>query len=349
MNEKGKVFDFKDGIVENELVEAADAIRSGKLVIFPTETVYGIGANALSEEAVSNIFLAKGRASDNPLIAHISNFEMLKDLVMEVSPLEQKIIDAFWPGPLTIILPKKKIVPYKVTAGLDTVAIRMPENEIALKLIEKSKVPIAAPSANVSGRPSGTNIEDIIEELSDKVSIIIDGGPTNIGVESTVIRVVDDIPVILRPGKITPEDLIRVAGKVKIDNNVYSKPEENSKVLSPGMKYKHYAPNSNCILVTIDDGEEKQIEKVNNIINENTNKKVLVLSCTEHMKNYNTDLVLNMGSKDNYNEISKNIFTLLRKVDSYLPDLVVIEGVKKEGIGIAIMNRLIRACGYNII
>lgn len=217
---KSKYINFKQNKNYEELKAPAEAIREGKLVIFPTETVYGIGANAIDEEAVRNIYIAKGRASDNPLIAHISDIKMLDDLVLEVGEIERKLIKKFWPGPLTIVFNKKPIVPDIITGGLDTVAVRMPSNEIAHKLIEYSNCPIAAPSANISGKPSGTQIEDIIEELDGKVEYIIDNGKVDIGVESTVIRVVDNVVHILRPGKITPEDIEELGIPVYIEKQI---------------------------------------------------------------------------------------------------------------------------------
>lgn len=217
---KSKYINFKQNKNYEELKAPAEAIREGKLVIFPTETVYGIGANAIDEEAVKNIYIAKGRASDNPLIAHISDIKMLDDLVLEVGEIERKLIKNFWPGPLTIVFKKKPIVPDIITGGLDTVAVRMPSNEIAHKLIEYSNCPIAAPSANISGKPSGTQIEDIIEELDGKVEYIIDNGKVDIGVESTVIRVVDNVVHILRPGKITPEDIEELGIPVYIEKQI---------------------------------------------------------------------------------------------------------------------------------
>ena len=217
---KSKYINFKQNKNYEELKAPAEAIKEGKLVIFPTETVYGIGANAIDEEAVKNIYIAKGRASDNPLIAHISDIKMLDDLVLEVGEIERKLIKNFWPGPLTIVFNKKPIVPDIITGGLDTVAVRMPSNEIAHKLIEYSNCPIAAPSANISGKPSGTQIEDIIEELDGKVEYIIDNGKVDIGVESTVIRVVDNVVHILRPGKITPEDIEKLGIPVYIEKQI---------------------------------------------------------------------------------------------------------------------------------
>lgn len=211
----GKIFDWKNSINEYELEEVVSRIRSGDLVVFPTETVYGIGTIALDSLATSKIYTAKGRPSDNPLIVHVSDFDMLKKCTKEISEIEEKLIKAFMPGPFTLILKKSDIIPNEVSANLDTVGIRMPSNKIANTIISRAAVPVAAPSANVSGRPSGTNISDIKKELLDKVSIMIDGGDSDIGLESTVVKVVDNIPVILRPGKISVEDIEKVVRKRK--------------------------------------------------------------------------------------------------------------------------------------
>ena len=301
-----KYYDSAKDNKEIAIKKAANVIKTGGLVLFPTETVYGIGADGLNEKAVKKIFIAKGRAQDNPLILHVSDKNMIEKIARNITNMEKNIIDKFMPGPLTIILKKRKIVPDIVSAGLDTVGIRMPEEEIAKDLIKA----LAAPSANISGKPSGTNIKDIFNELNNKVDIILDNGPTKIGVESTVIRVIRGKIHILRPGKITKEDFEKLNYKVIIDKHILNKFTEAQKVLSPGVKYKHYAPNSKCIL----------------IYSKNNNK---IVKATK--------------------EISKNIFTILRKVDNYNPDIVIIEGVKSEGLGLAIMNRLIRACSYNYI
>ena len=341
---KSKYADLKQNYDINKIIEAAEEIKNGKLVLFPTETVYGIGANALDSNAVSNIFKAKGRASDNPLIVHICDIKMLNELVKKVTSIELNLINNFWPGPLTIIFDKKDCVPYSVTAGLETVGVRLPNNKVAQELIRKSECPIAAPSANVSGKPSGTKIEDIIDELDGKVDYILDAGMTDIGVESTVVRVIQNKVHILRPGKITKEDIEKLGIEVIIEKQIMEECKTEEKVMSPGMKYRHYAPNTNCLLI-YSNKEEKLIQEINNKIKEA--KSVLVLGKTSNLKKYNTDKKLDMG--ETLEEISKNIFTLLRKVDSYNVDLVIIEGVKKEGLGLAIMNRLIRACEHNYI
>ena len=334
-----KIFDFKTNINENELLECAQKINEGKLVIFPTETVYGIGANALDCKAIDDIFKAKGRANDNPLIVHVSDFFMLYSLVEDINEIEEKLIKAFMPGPFTIILKKKNIIPNNVSGNLDTVGIRMPNNEIALKLIKCANTPIAAPSANISSKPSGTNVEDIKDEFENKVDIIVDGGNTLVGLESTVLKVIDNVPVILRPGKITKEDIIKVVGVCKLSENLFK--ENNGIVESPGMKYKHYAPNSKCLLVYSKDSLDE-------IIKSNIIDNTVIIGSKENEGKFNC-AYLSYGSKNDLNEISHNIFTLLRKADKYKPNLIIIEGVKKEGIGLAIMNRLIRASSFNYI
>ncbi len=347
-----RVFNWKENINEKELNIIVSKIKEGELIVFPTETVYGIGTNALDGEACKKIFEAKGRPADNPLIVHVCNLEMLKKCVGNINHIEEKLINAFMPGPFTLILEKAKEIPASVTAGLNTVAIRMPSNEIARTIIEKANVPIAAPSANESGKPSGTNIEDIKEELGEKVFALIDGGSTEIGLESTVVKVVDGIPKILRPGKITAEDIRNVVGTVNIDEHVLGKVEKEEKVESPGMKHRHYAPKTKCVLLDIED-EIQKIKEINKLVNQNIcfigfTETGLKLSLLENKLNYLTKTDF-YSYGDTLEEISKNIFSLLRKVDKKNYDLIVIEGVKPEGLGLAIMNRLLRTCEYNVI
>ena len=339
-----KYIDLRDKLDFSKLIAPAKAICDGKLVLFPTETVYGIGANALDSDAVSKIFKAKGRNIDNPLIVHISSIKMLDDLVLSINEIEKSLMDNFWPGPLTIILNKKDVIPSNVTCGLDTVGIRMPSNQIALKLIEYSKLPIAAPSANISGKPSGTRIEDIVAELDGKLEYIIDNGITQIGVESTVVRVIDNKVHILRPGKISKEQIENLGFYVDIDKQVLNKYDGKEKVLSPGVKYRHYAPSTKCILVYSDDNKN-MVNKINSILSDNPNS--LIMCKHSNFTKYNCKNKLNMG--DSLEEISHNMFTLLRKVDNYNVDLVIIEGVEAKGLGLAIMNRLMRACSHNYI
>lgn len=326
--------DFREKIDNLKIEEVAQIIKNRGLVVFPTETVYGIAANGLDQEAVEKIYTAKGRKSNKPLILLISNEKMLNQIVENISEIELKLMDAFWPGPLTLVLKRRKCVPDIVTAGLETVGVRMTSGKIAKKLIEACNCPLTAPSANVSGKPSGTKVEDIFGELNDKVDCIIDGGNSKVGIESTVVRVIDGIPHILRLGEITPEQIKQVAGSVQIEQTI--------------KKDKHYAPNSDCVLV-YSENEEKMIEKIKEIAK--SKNKITIISSEEHMKRYKevTNSIINMGSSKDLNKISKNIFSALREVDEIKPDLVIIEGVKQEGIGLAIMNRLIRACGENYI
>lgn len=343
---RAKYIDLTKQQDDSVFKEIGLAIHDGKLVVFPTETVYGIGTNALKEDSVKKIYKAKGRDSDNPLILHICDKTMLNELTMNRTFVENKLIDTYFPGPFTLILNRKSIVPNVVTANLDTVAIRMPSHPIAQKIIKYAGIPIAAPSANISGKPSGTIISDIIEELGDKVDYILDGGPCSIGLESTVVRVINEIPIILRPGGITKEDLQKTIGHVYLDDHLFNKCQSGEKVLSPGMKHRHYAPNTRCLLI-YSDNNDKLIDYINELLLKNPHS--LVISSTENYHAYHSNFVLDVGSKMNLAQISKNMFSTLRKVDDYPVNLVIIEGVSKNGIGLAIMNRLIRACEYNYI
>lgn len=342
-------YNWREKTNTEELKVICNLIKNGELVIFPTETVYGIGANALDKDAVSKIFIAKGRPADNPLIVHIADKRDIEKYVKEITPVEQKLIDTFMPGPFTLILPKKDIIPDIVSGGLDTIGIRMPSNVIARGIISFSGVPIAAPSANVSGRPSGTSIEDIRKELEGRVSAIIDGGETEIGLESTVVKVIHEIPVILRPGKITDKDIIDVVGIAKYDNKIFEKVTEEQIVESPGMKYKHYAPNTKCKMVYCED-ELDQIFYINRYIRQYKGD-VALLSFDEHREKIvvSDSRFISLGSKNDLEEIARNIYSALRKADSIKAEVILIEGVKREGIGVAIMNRLLRAAGYDIL
>lgn len=343
-----KLFDFKENIDDSKIKECALAIKKGKTVVFPTETVYGIGANALSKDAVDKIFKAKGRPIDNPLIVHISNIDMLDGLVEDINNIEKKLMSAFWPGPFTIILKKKSYLPDNVTAGLDTVGIRMPSDKIALELIREAGVPIAAPSANISGKPSGTNIQDIFEELKDRVDYILDGGNCDIGIESTVVKVTSNKVKILRPGKISKEDIEKLGLEVLLDDHIFNDVNKDELVESPGMKHRHYSPNTKTMLIySIND--KSMILKINEIIDNNNDKKICVIGFNEHKASINSKEYIEMGSKNNLENVSKNIFTSLRKVDKLNCDLCLIEGVVKNGVGAAIMNRLIRACEHSVI
>lgn len=340
-----KIFNFaNDKNLENMNI-VAKAIKEDELVVFPTETVYGIGANAFSEVAVNKIFEAKNRPNDNPLIVHISDVSMLDGIVKNINEIEQNLINNFWPGPFTIILEKTEKIPNCVSCGLNTIGVRMPSNKIAHKLIEVAGVPIAAPSANISGKPSGTILQDIYEELSEKVNYFIDGGKSEIGLESTVVKVENNSVKILRPGKITVEDIEKLGYNVSLSENLYRTVNSNEKVESPGMKHKHYSPSAKCILVS--GVEYNVINKINNIINNQTN--MCIMGFTEHKTQINSDKYIDIGSKNNLNQISNNIFSGLREVDKLGYDVCIIEGVEKQGLGIAIMNRLSRTCNGNIL
>jgi len=314
-------------------------IENDNLVIFPTETVYGIGANALSEEAVKKIFSVKERARNNPLIVHLKNKEEIKKYAIIENDVEQKLIDAFMPGPFTIILKKKEIIPDCVSASLDTVGIRVPINEIANKFLDYVNLSIAAPSANISSRPSGTKVNDIKEEFDNLINYIIDGGESEIGLESTVVKVINNIPTILRPGFITSEDIKSVVGTCNISENVLKQISDKSKVESPGMLYKHYAPKTKCLLVYSDN-----LDNLIKLINANKTKKTIILGSSK-LANVDCYKFINYGNT--LEEISHNLFSLLRKCDTYDADLIIIEGVKQVGLGLAIMNRLIRTANFN--
>lgn len=344
-----KVAIIKDINKDIKFIEEAGAIiRDGGTVAFPTETVYGLGANALDEEAVKKIFIAKGRPQDNPLIVHVCS-KNISELVKEVPEVAQRMIDKFWPGPLTIILEKNDIIPNMTSANLNTVGIRMPSSEIALKLIELSKRPIAAPSANISGRPSPTEVERCIEDLNGKVDYIIGGESSNIGVESTIIDCTVNPPLVLRPGGITLEMLKEIDSNIEIDSALKSKPTENFKPKAPGMKYRHYAPKAH--LKIIKGKNEKTIEIINEILENYIEKgnDVAILTTDENLNKFNSGKVISLGSENNLNEIAKNLFETLRKCDDLGVQHILCQGFEEKGVGLAIMNRLNKAAGYDIL
>lgn len=339
-------YNWKETTNTDELKIVCNLIKNGEIVIFPTETVYGIGANAYDEKAVGKIFMAKGRPSDNPVIVHIADKRTISEIARDVTEVEQKLIDAFMPGPFTLILNKTDKIPDIVSAGLPTVAVRMPDNVIARGIITFSGVPIAAPSANISGRPSGTTVEDIRQELEGKVSAIVDGGETQIGLESTVVRVIEEVPHILRPGKITPEEIRDVAGCVKFANGIFEPVSENEKVESPGVKHKHYAPKTPAELI-YSKVDGTLIFELNRMV-KYYKGDVVILGFEEHKNNIvvSKHRFISLGSKNNLEEVAKNLYSALRKADELGGQIILIEGVEKRGLGIAIMNRLLRSCGY---
>lgn len=332
---------------EKGLKLAADALKKGKLVAFPTETVYGLGANALDSEAVKKIYEAKGRPSDNPLIVHIAKLEQLNGLVSDVPGSSKALMVAFWPGPLTLVFKKSNLVPDIISAGLDTVAVRMPQNPTALKLIEASGVPVAAPSANISGRPSPTNAQHVADDMNGRIEYIIDGGACTVGVESTVLDITSPVPVILRPGGITREMLEKILGRVETDPVLEVKGDQKPR--SPGMKYRHYSPRAEMVLVR--GPSEHVVEKINSLA-ENASKEgkvVGVLSCSENTPRYKADAVISLGSLNNLGDVAARLYETLRKFDETNVDIIYSETFSEEGIGQAIMNRLKKAASGKII
>ena len=328
--------------------EAGKVIRNGGTVAFPTETVYGLGANALDDDAVRKIFIAKGRPQDNPLIIHVSTKE-ISGLVKDVPEVAQKIIDKFWPGPLTVILEKKDIIPNVTSANLNTIGIRMPNSEIALKLIELAERPIAAPSANISGRPSPTEVERCVEDLNGRVDYIIGGESSDIGVESTIVDCTVNPPLVLRPGGITLEMLKEINPEIELDKALKSKPNDDFKPKAPGMKYKHYAPNAH--LKIIKGKNEKTIEIINEIVENYIEKgnDVAILTTNENLNKFNNGKVISLGSENDLKEIAKNLFEALRKCDDLGVQYILCQGFEENGVGLAIMNRLNKAAGYDIL
>ena len=333
---------------EKEIQEAAEIIKNGGTVVFPTETVYGLGADGLNSEAVKKIFEAKGRPQDNPLIIHVSS----KDLNLyaeEVPQIANKLVEKFWPGPLTIILKKKDIVPNETSASLDSIGIRMPNNEIVLKLIELSETTIAAPSANINGRPSPTDLQRCVEDLDGKVDCILGGEQSDIGVESTIVDCTVNPPLVLRPGGVTLEMLREIDPNINIDPAIMKKPEPNLKPKAPGMKYRHYAPKAK---VTIVSGNKKNtIEKIKEMVHYNIEKKkkVCILTVDENEKEYSEGIKISLGSLNDLSTVARNLFETLRKCDDIGADVVFAESFEQKGVGIAIMNRLNKAAGFDIV
>jgi len=336
---------------EVEKIElAAKTIRQGGLVAFPTETVYGLGADALNEKAVLDLFAAKNRPLDNPPILHVEDVKDVYKLAAHVPPKSERLMKQFWPGPLTLVFKRAAIVPEASTAGLDTVAIRMPKHKVALALIKASGCPIAAPSANLAGKPSPTTAKHVFEDLNGYIDIILDGGPTQIGVESTVLDMTVDPPMLLRPGGTSVEALKRVIGEVALHPFVAAETEiPTEKARSPGMKHKHYAPKAPVILV---EGPVLAVAgKIKELADEYKaqGKKVGVLASEETCAYYEVTAVRCLGRRRDVNAAAANLFRLLREFDAEKVDVIIAEGVPVEGIGLAVMNRLRKASVYHIV
>lgn len=325
-----------------QIDEAAQLLKDNEVVAFPTETVYGLGANARSEKAVRKIFEAKGRPSDNPLIIHIARSEQLNDLVKEIPSVAEKLMASFWPGPLTLVFHKKEGLSETATAGLSTVAVRMPSHPVALALIEAANLPIAAPSANTSGKPSPTTANHVAKDLTGKISGIVDGGETGVGVESTVVDVTGEIPVILRPGGVTREEIEQVVGEVKEDLALHN---QEVAPKSPGMKYTHYAPDAPFVLL---DGSHTFRQQFI-LEQQRLGKKVGILTTEESKHLYHEAIVITCGRREQLSTVAAGLYQALRAFDEFDVDLIVGEVFPRIGIGEAIMNRLMKAAGHTLI
>lgn len=332
---------------EEILSLAGDIIKKGGLVAFPTETVYGLGGDGLNKESSKKIYAAKGRPSDNPLIIHISKFESVYEIAEEVTSEAKLLADAFWPGPLTMILKKKASVPYETTGGLNTVAVRMPSHKIALEFIEHAGGFVAAPSANLSGRPSPTMAKHVIDDMNGRIDMIIDGGQVGIGVESTIVDLTGEKATILRPGFITEEMLERILGAVDVDRTILDNTSKE-KPKAPGMKYRHYAPKGS---MTIVEGEEKSvITRINQYTKEAVSKgeKVGVLCSDEIIDLIDAPVKHSVGKRSDDAEIARRLYKILRDFDDEQVTVIYSESFSKDGFGQAVMNRLLKAAGFNI-
>ncbi len=321
--------------------EAARLIKEGEVVAFPTETVYGLGANCFDEKAVKKIFKAKGRPADNPVIVHVASIEQVSDVAENISVDARDLMKRFWPGPLTLVMKKRDEIPKGVTAGLDTVAVRMPNHHVAQAIIEQAGVPIAAPSANLSGKPSPTTAQTVLSDMDGKIPLIIDSGPCEVGIESTVLDVSGPIPKILRPGMVTGEMINDVIGVVDTGT------DKSKKVRSPGVKYDHYQPKAK---LTIIKGPQAAVSrhilyKIHS--DEAAGKKSGVICFEQTKRNYSGNVII-LGSSFNMKEVAQNLYSALRKADELELDTVYSEAIEEEDEGVAIMNRLLRAAGNRV-
>ncbi len=333
---------------DESLALASRLLAEGQLVAFPTETVYGLGAHALDQDAVLGIFAAKGRPADNPLIVHIHDRSQL-DGICETNDLALRLMDAFWPGPLTIILPKKEAVPYEVTANLDTVAVRMPSHPVAAALLRACNLPIAAPSANCSGKPSPTAARHVLDDMDGRIPLIIDGGECDVGLESTVVSLVGEKPCILRPGGVTQAMLEAVIGEVTLAGSILRPLQKGEKALSPGMMYKHYSPDGQ---VTLIEGEEAAVvEALRRLYAhaEREGHRACVMCFTEHVEALRACHPHDIGSKNDSSEVAHRLFATLRHLDDEKMDVIFSEVVPPEGVGLAVMNRLGRAAAFRTV
>lgn len=323
-------------------------MKAGGLVAFPTETVYGLGGNALDPQASMKIYAAKGRPSDNPLIVHIAELEQLEKITTEIPEGAKILAEKYWPGPLTMILPKADIVPRETTGGLDSVAVRFPSDRIAQELIKAGGGFVAAPSANTSGRPSPTMAEHVEEDLGDAIDMIIDGGQVGIGLESTIVDFTEEVPVVLRPGYISLEMLQETLGDVRMDKGLLIT-DSSVHPKAPGMKYRHYAPKGQLTLVEGD--KDKVIAKINELVREKKEEgyKVGVIGTDETLDAYHADILRSIGSRQKPESVAANLYRILREFDDLECDYMYSESFFEQGLGNAIMNRMLKAAGYHLI
>ena len=327
------------------IIKTAEILKNGGLAAIPTETVYGLAADALNGEAVAKIFAAKGRPMDNPLIVHVAEFEDIERfaLVREIPEAAKKLAKVFWPGPLTIIMKKGGVIPDEVSAGLDTVAIRLPSHPSARAIIKAADTPLAAPSANLSGSPSPTTAQHVMNDMDGKIDAVFDGGACGVGVESTVITLAEGTSRLLRPGKVTLEELREVLGEVELDSAVLNKLKDGQKAASPGMKYKHYAPKANVILLKCTDDE------FINYVNRCGGSGVAALCCDEDVEKLSVKYI-SLGKRNDYEAHAQRLFDSLRRIDGYGNIVTVYTRLPStDGVGLAVYNRLIRAAGFEVI
>lgn len=335
-----KRLDISPETYGESIAEAARILKNEGIVAIPTETVYGLAASSLSKKAIESVFTAKGRPQDNPLIVHISDIDMLYKVATDIPKKAIECARKFWPGPFTMVLKRAAGIDKSVSAGLDTVAVRMPDNKVARDIIEKSGIPLAAPSANASGSPSPTTANHVLSDLDGKIDAVVMGEDCNVGVESTVITLTTEKPRLLRPGAVTVEQLKEILPDIEIDRAVLAEPKQNEKVSSPGMKYKHYAPKTETYLIVAD--REKFINFVNS-------KKGCGAVCFDDEKDFMKNPYLVLGSGKDEESLAKNVFSVLRKADSLGVRELYIHAPSKKGVGLAVFNRLIRAAAFRVI
>ena len=332
----------------SRLDRAAEILRSGGLVAIPTETVYGLGADGLNERAVARIFEVKGRPQDNPLILHVSDAAELTKWCRDIPAAAWELTERFWPGPLTLVLKRRSVVPLRVTAGLETVAMRCPDHPLTREVLRRAGLPVAAPSANTSGRPSPTKAEHVAEDLDGKIDMIIDGGPVGIGLESTIIDLTEEIPMVLRPGFISLEMLRELLGEVRMDPGLRSA-DPSFRPKAPGMKYRHYAPKAD--LTIVEGSQEKVQEAIRRLAREKkaAGEKVGIIATDESAALYEDGIVKSAGSRQNEITIAMHLYSILREFDELKVSVIYSEAFETPQMGQAIMNRLIKAAGHHVI